>query len=188
MNQKINQPNIKYANLLLVGCLLFAGACQAIAQDPLPRTLVKSTVESAIETAKEPKIAGQMLPITAQANIKGTVIDLEVAATRQQQAMGLMFRPELPGNRGMLFPFAQARIARFWMKDVPVALDMVFLRNGKVIAIADSAPPCDTKPEDCPLYGPNTFVDSVIELRAGRARELALQVGDLVRIEHLPDS
>ena len=127
---------------------------------------------------------GQMLPITARASISETIIDLEVAKTPAQQSMGLMFRDALPDNRGMYFPLGQSRIARFWMNNVPVALDMVFLQGERVVAIA-TAPPCTTEPENCPLYGPDEVVDGVIELRAGRAKELGLSVGDTIEIRYL---
>ena len=125
---------------------------------------------------------GQLLPVTATAELKGQVFELEVARTRQEQALGLMFRSALPDNRGMLFPFDSPRRASFWMKDVPVPLDMVFLRNGRVIAIAASVPPCPSDP--CPSYGPGRqLVDTVLELRSGRAAEIGLQAGDTVTIQ-----
>ena len=177
MMKKFPNQRIQYA--ILLSLALFCCACETFASpnsQPVART-EKSTEES---TSR-----GQMLPITAQAIIKDTVIDLEVAATPEQQAMGLMFRQTLPDNRGMLFPFERERIARFWMNNVPVPLDMIFIKKGKVIAIADSVPPCTTKPQDCPLYGPDTMVDGVIELRSGRTKELGLAVGDSISIEYL---
>ncbi|PZD74348.1 hypothetical protein C1752_01141 [Acaryochloris thomasi RCC1774] len=127
--------------------------------------------------------AGQFLPITAQAVMADQMIELEVARTGQQQATGLMHREPLPDNRGMLFPFPSARKVGFWMKNVPVPLDMVFLHQGQVVGIQNSAPPCTNRP--CPVYGPQVPVDQVIELRAGRANELGLQVGDSVAVKDL---
>ena len=181
MKQSDKRSIKKYAAFLAVAILSLSAGCKSIAQD---RVDAPEPSPSEVETPSQ----GQMLPITARADIKGTTIDLEVAATRAEQSMGLMFRPELPDNRGMLFPFEQARIARFWMNNVPVALDMVFIKEGTVEAIANSAPPCTSKPEDCPLYGPDTPVDEVMELRAGRAKELGLEIGDEVIIEYLEDS
>ncbi len=127
---------------------------------------------------------GQLLPVSATAVIKGKIFELEVAQTNQEQALGLMFRSALPDNRGMLFPFSSPRRTSFWMKDVPVALDMVFIRNQEVIAIAPQVPPCPTEP--CPSYGPNgQIVDMVLELRSGRAAEIDLQPGDTVTISPL---
>ncbi|WP_017317054.1 DUF192 domain-containing protein [Mastigocladopsis repens] len=131
--------------------------------------------------------AGQQLPISAVAIVPdGTKIQLEVARTPQQQAMGLMHRPTLPQNRGMLFSFPSPFPASFWMKNVPVPLDMVFMRDGIVQYIAASAPPCNSDP--CPTYGPQTPINQVIELRSGRATELGLKVGSRVKIEFLDSS
>ncbi|MDJ0535619.1 MAG: DUF192 domain-containing protein [Xenococcaceae cyanobacterium MO_207.B15] len=127
----------------------------------------------------------QILPITARVNIAGEIIELEVAKTPEEQSKGLMFREELPDNRGMFFPFSTPRITRFWMKNCLVPLDMIFLRDGQVVAIAEQVPPCYTAPEDCPVYGPNVLVNGVLELRSGRAKELNLDIGDNLDIEFL---
>ena len=98
--------------------------------------------------------------------------------------MGLMYRQELPSNRGMLFSFEELQKIGFWMKDVPMPLDMVFLLNGAVIEIVSAAPPCLAEP--CPSYGPrNQLVNQVIELRSGRAAQLGLCRGDMVHIQPL---
>ena len=94
-----------------------------------------------------------------------------------------MFREALADNRGMFFPFSYPRITRFWMKNCLVPLDMIFLKNGKIVAIADSVPPCHSAAEDCPLYGPNVLVDGVLELRSGRAKELNLRTNERLDIE-----
>ena len=123
---------------------------------------------------------GQQLPTTAIAKISDATIQLEVAQTPQQQATGLMFRESLADDRGMLFPFPNERMARFWMKNVPISLDMIFLNGDRVVGIASDVPPCEAEP--CPVYGPNALVDGVIELRGGRAQELAIEVGDTIEI------
>jgi len=131
---------------------------------------------------------GQQLPISAKATIADQVIQLEVARTPEQQATGLMYRTSLADDRGMLFPFDPPRLVGFWMKNVPISLDMIFLRNGEVKEIAANVPSCKETP--CSTYGPAaTAVDSVIELRGGRAAELGLKVGDRIAVEFLdPDS
>jgi hypothetical protein len=97
--------------------------------------------------------------------------------------MGLMYRTTLADDRGMLFPFEPPQPVSFWMKNVRIPLDMIFLRDGEVKAIAASVPPCTAEP--CPTYGPPTAVNQVIELRGGRAAELGLKVGDRVKIKFL---
>jgi uncharacterized protein len=126
---------------------------------------------------------GQVLPITARAMMGGVAIDLEVAQTSEQQSLGLMYRRELADNRGMLFPLSQPMMARFWMKNCLISLDMVFLRGDRIKYIAENVPPC--KKEPCPVYGADSFVDRVIELRAGRAKELNLKKGDYISLHFL---
>lgn len=124
---------------------------------------------------------GQTLPITAQAIVSGEKINLEVAKTPQEQAMGLMYRNFLPDDRGMLFSFNSPRQTNFWMKNCLISLDIIFLKSGTVKAIAENVPPCLADP--CPTYGPNVLIDQVIELRGGRAAELDLKVGDRIVIK-----
>lgn len=126
---------------------------------------------------------GQQLPIEAQAEIGDGMIQLEVARTPQQQATGLMYREALADDRGMLFTFDPPRPVQFWMRNVVIDLDMVFMHDGKVAAIAANVPPCRTTP--CPTYGPDVAIDQVIELRGGRAAELNVQVGDIISINYL---
>lgn len=129
---------------------------------------------------------GQLLEVSAIAQLKDETFELEVTQTPQQQALGLMFRSELPANRGMLFPFSRPRRASFWMKDVPVGLDMVFIYENQVVDII-TAPPCVEEP--CETYGPgNQIVDQVLEIRAGRAAEIGLQPGDTIEIQPLPSA
>lgn len=127
---------------------------------------------------------GQILPVTAEIEVNDQIIGLEVAKTPQQQATGLMARESLPDDRGMLFPFEPARPVSFWMKNVLIPLDMVFIYNDEIIAIARDVPPCESTP--CPTYGPgNQTVDYVLELRGGLAAELGLQHGTPVEITWL---
>lgn len=157
---------------MLLGILLVGCSIQTNAKPPAPNPNISAQAVS----------SAQILPITAKAIMpNGTTIQLEVAQTDEQQAKGLMYRPALPDNRGMLFPLGSPQFIRFWMKNVPVPLDMVFLQNGVVKYIEASAPPCPSEP--CPNYGTNVPIDTVIELRAGRAAELKLRKGDRVKIE-----
>ncbi|MCW6053938.1 DUF192 domain-containing protein [Lyngbya sp. CCAP 1446/10] len=127
---------------------------------------------------------GQILPVSVNTILGAGAggIGLEVAQTPQEQAIGLMFRTELPDDRGMLFPIAPPRNVRFWMKNVQIELDMIFLREGIVQAIISNVPPCFS--DTCPSYGPDFPVDGVIELKGGRAAQLGLKIGD--RIPNLP--
>jgi hypothetical protein len=124
----------------------------------------------------------QQLPLTARWCLRPeTCIALEVAATLRQQTLGLQLRPPLPPLRGMWFPYAPPAVARFWMHRTPAPLDMLFVREGKVMAIERHAQPCMQLP--CRSYGPDQPVDGVLELAAGQAEALGIGVGTAVAIE-----
>jgi uncharacterized membrane protein (UPF0127 family) len=159
--------------VLLIGCTpLPPDGASSQTNDPAAVSSPSSTTQTD---------GKQELPISAYVEIANQKIDLEVAQTSQQQATGLMFRDSLPDDRGMLFPFDPPRAVQFWMRNVEIHLDMVFLQNGEVVAIATNVPPCTTSP--CPTYGPDTPVDQVIELRGGLAQNLGLQVGDSLIVQ-----
>ncbi|QLE41273.1 DUF192 domain-containing protein [Nostoc sp. C052] len=165
----------RWLSLLSMLLSLFLMGCSA------PTTAKPPSPASASQTPAAASL-GQTLPITAKAIVpNGTTIKLEVAQTPEQQEMGLMYRPALPDDRGMLFPFPSAQPVSFWMKNTPMPLDIVFLHKGVVKYIQAATPPCTSDP--CPTYGPRTLVDKVIELRSGRAAELKLKVGDTIKFE-----
>ncbi|MGD1942167.1 MAG: DUF192 domain-containing protein [Leptolyngbyaceae cyanobacterium] len=127
---------------------------------------------------------GQILPVTATVELGEQTIGLEVAHTPQQQAIGLMAREALADDRGMLFPFEPARPVSFWMKNVLIPLDMVFIYDDEIVAISSDVPPCEATP--CPTYGPDgQAIDYVLELRGGLAAELGLQVEQPIAIDWL---
>jgi len=150
----------------------------------LPQTFAKDNSPAPKPAEITTEQQGQNLPITAQAIIANKTIQLEVAKTPEQQAMGLMYRSSLPEDRGMLFPIRPPRPVQFWMKNCRMSLDIIFLFQGVVKEIAPNVPPCTEEP--CPIYGPNNkLIDQVIELRGGWAQEYGLKVGDRITVEFL---
>jgi uncharacterized protein len=146
-------------------------------------SVYKTQAEPTVAASVKPSLPGQVLPVTATAKIANQFFDLEVAKSRPQQSIGLMYRTFLPSNRGMLFPFNPPQAVQFWMKNCRLSLDMIFLHQGKVIAIAANTPPCKSDP--CPVYGPNELTDQVIELRGGVAASIGLKVGAMIEVQPL---
>lgn len=125
----------------------------------------------------------QHLEVEASTTINGTTIDLEVADTPQELSRGLKFRKELPQNRGMLFDLGKKHEnVPFWMHQVKIPLDIIYLDNGIVTHIAANSPPCDaTNPGGCTVYKAPSATH-VIELNEGKAQQLGIKVGDIIQI------
>jgi uncharacterized protein len=68
-------------------------------------------------------------------------IQVYVARTQEERALGLMFRREMPADEGMLFMCDECAIQKFWMKDTPLPLSIAFIdEDGTILKIADLQP------------------------------------------------
>jgi uncharacterized protein len=102
---------------------------------------------------------------------------IEIAKDDVSRAQGLMNRPFLPADRGMLFEFDREAPVSFWMKNTYIPLDMIFIsRAGVVTNIVEKAEPLSERviPSGPPCLG-------VLELNGGAAASIGLRVGDTVR-------
>ena len=115
----------------------------------------------------------------------GFALDLELALTPEEISSGLMFRPSLRADRGMLFLFDQPRLPAFWMKNMLIPLDLVFLDGaGAVVDVIADVPPCAADP--CPNYPPSSPAQAVLEIGAGVAAAHGLEAGSTITFDHVP--
>ncbi len=76
-----------------------------------------------------------------QLSASGHPIQVYVARSDEERAMGLMHRRELPPDEGMLFMCDSCAVQKFWMKDTPLPLSIAFLQeDGTILKIADLEP------------------------------------------------
>lgn len=63
-------------------------------------------------------------------------IDLEIADNEYRRQLGLMNRPSMEENQGMLFIFPVEQMQSFWMRNTLISLDMIFVnKNKKIVTI-----------------------------------------------------
>ncbi len=99
--------------------------------------------------------------------LDGVELELEVADTPAERAVGLMRRQSVPAGTGMLFLYDAPSEARYHMFDVPVPLRAVFVRDGAVVSTV-VMPPCGLDdPAACPTYGADGPYDTVVETAPG---------------------
>ena len=69
------------------------------------------------------------------------LIRAEVASTPTERARGLMHRPQMGANQGMVFLFDQPAEQCMWMKNTLIALSVAFIADdGRILNIEDMAP------------------------------------------------
>jgi len=102
---------------------------------------------------------------------------VELANTPESQETGMMFRTHAAPNEGMLFDFGAESERVFWMKNTLIPLDMIFIRaNGRIAHIARM-----TVPKSLRMVPSGAPVQAVLEIAGGRAAQLGVVEGDLVR-------
>ena len=112
---------------------------------------------------------------------------LEVVSTSEDLEKGLSGRKNLPEDAGMLFLLRGKHVAKFWMRETLIPLDILFLdEDGRITAIHTmrvEPPRREGQSEEeylarLPLYSSRRPVVAAIELNAGVVQCLGLKVGD----------
>ena len=123
----------------------------------------------------EPKVIPLTLP-------SGRVLQSELMVSDEDRQMGLMFRPSLPADRGLLFVFENSDFHGIWMKNCRFPIDIVWLdENRKIVHVAESVPPC--KKDPCPVYLPQQRASYVVEIGARQARKEKALIGSAVSFD-----
>ncbi len=111
-------------------------------------------------------------------NTGSTILKLqvEVADTDEKRMTGLMNRPFLDPNAGMLFIFNEEGDHFFWMKNTLISLDLLFIDSQKkVIFIAQKTTPLSET-----TIAPPAPVQYVLEVNAGYASKNGVTVGSQI--------
>ncbi|MEP4380805.1 MAG: DUF192 domain-containing protein [Alphaproteobacteria bacterium] len=108
--------------------------------------------------------------------------EIEIATNDEQRARGLMFRNEMAPDAGMLFIYRRDRVLSMWMANTYLPLDMLFIASdGRIVRIAEN-----TIPLSRTTISSRKRARAVLELNAGTARRLGINVGDRVVHDGLP--
>ena len=119
-----------------------------------------------------------------KAKIGGREFNLEIAKTDSEKQIGLSKYKDIPQNFGMLFPFGKANYYSFWMKDMKFPIDIIFIRNSKIVTIFKNAPVPKFNNQHLPIYRPNELSDTVLEISAGLSEKYNFQKNQVVEINY----
>ena len=100
--------------------------------------------------------------------------DTLVAVTSREHNQGLMFKAWPPPI--MSFPYDKAMIRKFWMKNTPSPLDIIFCRDNVVLGVYSG------DPMSLIGVGPDEPSDLVVELPKGMAASCNIYAGDYVKL------
>jgi hypothetical protein len=125
---------------------------------------------------------GEMNPPlpTASVVLAGRVtVVAELARQPEEQILGLSNRPGLAAGRGMLFLYERPQPVGIWMKDMRFPLDILWIREGRIVKIEKHAPPLV---QGAPERVYTATADLVLEVPAGFADRENIRLGDTARV------
>ena len=103
---------------------------------------------------------------------------VQQAISARQMAHGLMFRKTLDPWKGMLFDFGNPVLARIWMKNTEIPLDILFIgADGTIESIGYG------EPFSLRIVRSGAPVRAVLEILYGTAEKLGIKPGDRIRHE-----
>ncbi|MGB8816258.1 MAG: DUF192 domain-containing protein [Minisyncoccia bacterium] len=109
--------------------------------------------------------------------VASSTISVEIASSSEDMMRGLSNRASLEDGKGMLFIFNNTGSHGFWMKDMLIPIDIIFIdENLLVVGIEKSLLP-STYPE---IFGGEYVSKYVLEVPAGFSDKNEIKIGDVV--------
>ena len=121
--------------------------------------------------------------LDAWVTIRGARVAAEVVVTPEDQERGLGYRDALAWHHGMLFEYERPAFLSFWMKGMRFDLDLVWIRDGRIVGISHRVPHVDSPEGPWPPVRTASMADQVLEVPAGYASAHAWRSGDRVQID-----
>ncbi|MDD2636241.1 MAG: DUF192 domain-containing protein [Bacteroidales bacterium] len=103
-------------------------------------------------------------------------IEIEIASTDFERALGLMYRQKMDENQGMLFLFPREQEQSFYMRNTLIPLDIIYVNSKmQVVDIYKNTNPLDDT--SLPSVAPAQYV---IEINAGLCEKHGIEVGNKI--------
>ena len=115
--------------------------------------------------------------------INNKTLNVDVVKTSEEREKGLSGRSTLDPNSGMVFIFdTKGPVPSFWMKGMLIPLDIIWIRDGKIIKIDKNVqiPAANTPDNKLKIYSPGKTINYVLEVNAGFSDTNLVKVGDSV--------
>jgi len=161
---------------ILLSCFIIFAIIVFIGCGRAPVTVNHSTVEQS-DGSKHVRSSNTI-------SVNGILVEVEVARTMEEKMQGLSGREMLPEGKGMLFVYDQPVRPSFWMKEMRFSIDIIWIRNGKVVDVSADLPyPQLSQPlSELPTFSPSEFATHVLEVPAGWAEKNGVVIGSEVTI------
>ena len=107
------------------------------------------------------------------------VVKVDVADEDAERVQGLSGRGVMGDYEGMLFIFEKEGLYNFWMKDMLIPLDFIFIDDhGFVVDTMERVSPCTS--DMCPMFSSDSPFKYVVEVNSGFVESNRIGVGNSV--------
>jgi uncharacterized protein len=113
---------------------------------------------------------------TIELQINGHTLIVELASTPEQRQIGLMNRPAMAENTGMLFIFPNDELLSFWMRNTLIPLSIAFIDANRVILNIEAMQPLD----ETTFHTSNGPARYALEVNQGWFAARGIEAGDSV--------
>lgn len=119
------------------------------------------------------------------AKIQNQTFKLLLTKTPKEKEIGLSEKTSLPQDTGMLFSFDKADFYSFWMKNMKISIDIIYINKNKIVTIFENVPAPKSADENLSIYKPEEVADKVLEINAGLSQKYGIKKGDEVTFVNL---
>lgn len=120
--------------------------------------------------------------------IAGKELTVELAKTKESREKGLSGKTSLATDNGMLFVFGDdGANPVFWMKDMLIPIDIIWIKGGKIVKIDKSLefPKAGTPDSKLKTYSAGQPIDYVLEVNSGYSVKNNISVGDSLDLSRI---
>ena len=168
------------AIVVVISVMVLIFMAHQVAQNPT----IPSLENLMASTTEKVSIITSMLQNATTTDATHTIVStpngplyVTLARTDAEREQGLSGVLSLPSDQGKLFIFSVAQLPGFWMKDMHIPLDMVWIdASSTVVGVTNNISP-DTYPD---IFYPPALVTSVLEINAGSAQKFGIATGTVL--------
>lgn len=180
-SNEYNEIMKKLASVFVLLCsVLFVAGCSGCGSGGGSSKTSTDTIADTMEQ-KNPGPQTGLATTTVRVTTPQTTISVtaDVADTDESRATGLMYVYQMPEDKGMVFVFDDDQTRSFWMKNVFIQLDMLFINSaGTVVDINVQA-----QPQSTTSFMSRAPAKYVLEVNGGWCARNGVSIGDSVFID-----
>jgi len=159
------------------GCVVAMGEVPFARDHPID-SAERALVEEVRRSVPVPPTTGTLTVVSGKRRIPITYERRDTDIGRQ---VGMMMRKGFDGtDRGMLFVYRYRAQRRFYMRNCFIAIDLAYIKHGRIEQIVTMPPQPGIPTSDLPGYESNTAVRYALEMPGGWFAKHDVSVGDTV--------